>query len=647
MSKPVDDADSFSNPVRAPVEMIDGEGYLDFTLAEDSDMVGLLQLDSDQPELPIVFLSSPQYGLLEHSPAGESFRYIPYENYHGPDDFSFQTDSGRVGNVRLQITAVPDAPVLSINLPETADLGRSFAGVLEASDADGDELIFSAFELPDWLTLDAQSGVLSGVPGSSDLGLESDMRFVVTDATGLTDELTGVSIEVVDVNGPPIFNLTQAPDKLLARQSISFSTFAEDPDGDEYTVTVEASPFIAASVSGDNITLTAADVESVTNVNLAIVGRDEFGAVTRELIEVPVYPRTESGNGITVRGYREGAGLHVVVLGDGYTSDQQLRFEEHVDEIIDQLARDSGISAHLGALNIHRIATVSNDSGADDRFGDDDRDTAFNSGYNCRSIQRLICADTAELLTVAFTEFPAVQQIILLVNDIRYGGSGNSGSRVATTSAFYPEIAIHEMGHSLADLADEYVDNNISQAQDAPSFEQGQFANVSLTDNPALVPWAHWLPAESALEQPQTDQKVGVFEGGFYRATGVFRPTENSRMREFDQPFGPVNSEQWVLRLYTETSGIRRIEPQSSVLRIDVGQSRRFSVEPIFGLENQTVEWALNGQRVNPGDDSTNLELSFVRPGSYELVMTVTDITGVIKLSGGGIFTNTWDLQVE
>ena len=90
------------------------------------------------------------------------------------------------------------------------------------------------------------------------------------------------------------------------------------------------------------------------------------------------------------------------------------------------------------------------------------------------------------MFNVTLDEYPNVDELVMLVNDPRYGGSGGS---VAVASASAPEIALHELGHSFAGLADEYVDNDIP-ALVSSEYREGLFANITQIQNPEVVPWS-------------------------------------------------------------------------------------------------------------------------------------------------------------
>lgn len=674
---------------------------LNFSIAEDGVLNGLFfdsqtetgaepaaESENGGSSVAFLVLSLPSSGLLTLGADGARFVYEPEANFNGTDRFTYTAPDNSDIDVVINVEPVPDAPSLNLDISAIAEQGRRYEAQLTAQDPDIDDVLFYSVEnMPDWLALDAASGFLSGVPTQSEVGSISNLRIVVTDTAGLTDQVEDFELEVVEINDAPGLNITQVPRELFGLDSVSFDVFPRDAENNDVIISVGSHEAFESSVEGSLISLQMNDILRQYSSELVITARDELGATTREVIPIELFPRTASGNGITVSGYKAGRGIHIVVLGDAYTSDQLPSFRRHVDDFLENIRSDDGIAEHLGALNIHMIETVSKDTGADDGETLDNSDTAFNSTYNCRSIPRLVCADTLALYEATLVEYPDVDQIVLLVNDLRYGGSGNSGGRVAMTSAYFPEIALHEMGHSLADLADEYVDPQILENIGSTAFEEGRFANVSTLSDPQKVPWSHWIDQTAALPQTANDEGVGVFEGGYYRSRGVYRPTFDSRMRSYNSPFGAVNTEQWLLRLYTLTEGIRELDPAVHTLPATVGETLTFSIDPVFGMDVQEISWSLNGESLlASGDtqvvlptngDSPTIEggatsesvldlsseialeassnevmsrLNLVLPqGQFDLSVTVSDISGKIRVSPphAGIFTWTWAIDVQ
>lgn len=544
---------------------------------------------------------------------------------------------------------INQAPIIGVDIPRVAEQGRPFVAVIEATDVNGDALIFSGTGLPTWLSLNPETGRLTGVPQQSDVGFTERMTLRVTDSGGLFDELPNVVIEVINVNDAPILNLSQFPLAMDSGQSVTVNVFPDDVDNDgaQVRLSVEPNAFVSTRVDSGSIELSVNDIPEVIDINLVLIASDIFGASRREIVPIRLHPVSASGLGRTLVGSQQGAGVNLVILGDGYRADQQALLRLHAETLIDTLRSDRGIAAHLVAFNIHMIETVSIDSGADDNDIIDSRDTAFDSAYNCLDVIRLVCTNTLKVFETALREYPELDQIILLVNDLRFGGSANSGGSIAVTSAYSPEIALHELGHSLAGLADEYVDAEIVERLGPSSITQN-YPNIAFTADPERVPWRAWIDLSMPLPSQAGDQGVGVFEGGLYQSRGVFRPTSTSRMRRYSDPFGPVNSEQWILSLYRMTEGIRGFSPVSNAVQMEAGAIRNFSVVPLFGELIQGVQWKLNGVDITDESDQNRVSISPV-PGEHILELLVSDITGAIRQPSphAGIFSWQWQVTVQ
>lgn len=117
----------------------------------------------------------------------------------------------------------------------------------------------------------------------------------------------------------------------------------------------------------------------------------------------------------------------------------------------------------------------------------------------------------------------------------------DSGASIAYIGQGGPSrIICHEAGgHGFAKLLDEYIyagyEDNHTQHGAEESFKEwiktayhdrGWGMNVSATDDPELVPWAHFLKDERYKDE------VGVYQGAWYWPEELWRSTDNSVMKE-------------------------------------------------------------------------------------------------------------------
>ena len=142
------------------------------------------------------------------------------------------TDSAGATDTRtfqLTVNNVNDTPVL-LDVPTLiVDEQKEFNYQLQANDDDlGDELIYSAEQLPTWLDL-SSAGLLYGKPGVSDIGTHL-ISVKVTDEAGASD-FKEFNINVADVNDPPVFT---ANPPIIAREDdlYTFQFDVYDPDAE-------------------------------------------------------------------------------------------------------------------------------------------------------------------------------------------------------------------------------------------------------------------------------------------------------------------------------------------------------------------------------------------------------------------------------
>jgi len=108
--------------------------------------------------------------------------------------------------------------------------------------------------------------------------------------------------------------------------------------------------------------------------------------------------------------------------------------------------------------------------------------------YNCAGIRRLLCCSVTTAQTLAEKCFPTgtTHQTIVVHNDDEYGGAGYRYQNMATLSinSKGPLVAIHELGHSLFNLGDEYSYNDSSNSASNPNCDTNGCSKWSdLVDN--------------------------------------------------------------------------------------------------------------------------------------------------------------------
>jgi hypothetical protein len=286
--------------------------------------------------------------------------------------------------------------------------------------------------------------------------------------------------------------------------------------------------------------------------------------------------------------------VDIVFLGDGYTAGElDTAYTQHIAAMTDYLFQPRGdtltdpFPTYENFFNVHRIDVVSNQSGADKPWLNQFVDTALDGSYAWGGgPERLLYIDHSKAVNelndgLAGAGFGAELRLVT-VNDPLYGGGGGYFGVYAGGNASSTEIALHELGHSFAGLADEY-DYGGPTNYGGPEPSQ-----PNVTTDPTGSKWAHWL----GFDQPGIGT-IGAYEGAMYSETGIFRPSENSKMRSLSRPFDVVSREQIILEIYSLVDPMDAWTDNSQTLFDPVLEVSVID-ESVIG-----VEWFVNGVLVD------------------------------------------------
>lgn len=348
--------------------------------------------------------------------------------------------------------------------------------------------------------------------------------------------------------------------------------------------------------------------------------------------------------------------VDLVILGDGYTAAELGAYAANVDTLVQQFFAEAPLDEYQPYFNIRRIDVTSNESGADHPERDEFKDTALGATYNCAGIQRLICIDFAAVTAVleASVSLDERDIVLVIVNDTEYGGSGGAYA-VASIHNSALEVVLHEIGHSFGFLADEYES---SPPPCNTSFEPSE-ANATLQTDRDLIKWnvgggppTGWITPETPIpyQAGQPTDIPGLYDGGRYctAGQGMYRPTFNSKMRSLGVPFGPINGEQLVKRIYNFVYPISSQLPVEMLQIIDLGASQAFSVTtPQPATHSLETSWYFDLQLVATGE-SLLLDPVDLTAGPHQVSAWVHDTTSKVRSDPGNLLWGyaNWDVFV-
>ena len=207
------------------------------------------------------------------------------------------------------------APTISGTPPTNATVGVAYAFQPTAKDANGDPLRFTVSNKPGWASFSSTTGLLSGTPSASHVGVYSNITIRVT------DDLKTVSLPVFSItvksaapsNSPPVISGSPAT-SVVAGGAYSFQPSASDANSDALTFSITNKPSWATfSASTGKVSGTPTTTHVGTYSNIVISVSD--GKATTSLPAFAISVTAPANKAPVI----SGAPATSVVAGSAYT----------------------------------------------------------------------------------------------------------------------------------------------------------------------------------------------------------------------------------------------------------------------------------------------------------------------------------------
>ncbi len=459
---------------------------------------------------------------------------------------------------------------------------------------------------------------------SSSFNSSSSSTFVSSSLASIFGSL------VVAVNeqtiSEPILEIGYFPELVDAGDSLTIYWTAHSSEG-------ALNDIVWQQVSGPNVSL-----DSMNNQLLITFGQpgdvllratvtDNLNrTVTRDIAIKVIAPFSEKAE--LISGVSTGAGFDLVIVGDGFLDVDQAKFKQAAQETAEFLFQyDKKIlNPYKPLINIWVIESISTTRTIPNGSSGN---TLLGSFFNCANIERLLCVDYTKSMQFVSQHVPQYDQILVLVNSTQYGGAGGSIS-TASLHGLSKDVVIHELGHSVANLADEYVEND-GQSPDA--FEPTE-PNVTINQNPETVKWNYWFKDPQKIpgfnQFTFDEMEVGYFEGGKYHSRGIWRPTNYSFMSQVGLAMGSVNAEAMALSIWRYSDSNNLVLPQQKVIT-QSDKPTAFYIQPPLNANYLQIQWWIDDEPIIGNGNELFLVLSQIDETIKSVRVQMVDATGLIR----------------
>jgi len=226
--------------------------------------------------------------------------------------------------------------------------------------------------------------------------------------------------------------------------------------------------------------------------------------------------------------------LDIAFISEGYTRGEMEKFRNDVKRMAGIIFQESPFDKYQDRINIWAIEAPSQESGTDVPGEGIYVNTALSSSYYTFDVDRYLTTQDIRKVNDYAAAAPH-DQIIVLINSPRYGGGGvyNYYSAVTADHQFTPMVLTHEFGHGFAGLADEYYSSEVAYEEFYPLDVEPWEPNITTKVN-FDAKWKNLIARSVPVPTPNNKRYIGVtglFEGGGYSATGIYRPSFDCRMK--------------------------------------------------------------------------------------------------------------------
>ena len=284
----------------------------------------------------------------------------------------------------------------------------------------------------------------------------------------------------------------------------------------------------------------------------------------KPIVDPTLYTSTDFSKDKTVRILHratKGNGVDIVLLGDAY-SDRMIAdgtYDSDMELAMNAILKDEPYASFLDYINVYTVYAVSlNEIPYESR-------TAFDASINYYDPENgvLSYSENEEVYKYASIAFPDKElediAMILIINQAEGGADswtdgvagyeawwnddeyldyaahaksvGMINRRDRSQTETFSQIVAHEFGHVFAKLGDEYVLNY----GEIPEWEKeyvnktyihlGWWNNIDVTSDPQTIKWKKFLEDER-----YAGTGIGIYEGGYTYAFGVWHPAKSSIM---------------------------------------------------------------------------------------------------------------------
>jgi beta-glucanase (GH16 family) len=221
----------------------------------------------------------------------------------------------RIDNVKFRTNLPQAIPVITSVAISDVIINNLYTYTLKATDTDGDDLTLAAPVLPQWLSFNSTTGLLSGTPTTTDIGVHN-VSLTVSDGNERVIQAFSITVLSPPNTTPSI--ISQADRFITAGGTYLYNLQVSDAEGDALTLSIISAPDWLTFNSALGLLSGVPTAENIGSYNVTVMASDRFNSTTQTF---RITVRAAQANVET--GFRSGGGslswwilLMVIAVGN-------------------------------------------------------------------------------------------------------------------------------------------------------------------------------------------------------------------------------------------------------------------------------------------------------------------------------------------
>jgi hypothetical protein len=186
--------------------------------------------------------------------------------------------------------------------------------------------------------------------------------------------------------------------------------------------------------------------------------------------------------------------VDVVILGEGYDSNEDLKFLEDMKKFTEIFFEQEPYKTYKDRFNIYGIYKPSEESGTDNPNAGIYKRTVLSTTFNSLGSDRYLLTEDNKAVRDLAAHAP-YDAIYIMVNTDKYGGGGiyNLFCTFTTDNVWHEYVFLHEFGHCFAGLGDEYYTSDVSYNDFYPKGIEPTEPNITALPDKNNLKWKEFI----------------------------------------------------------------------------------------------------------------------------------------------------------